>query len=261
MNKLINNYMRRANMAYNNNNDGKFKKQSLGINLETSLFTGGSEVGGMGFSTFGGRFQISFWKAGASGHSRDLNNRIGVDFLQALQLDAWLTALMAKRAAEFAAGGASAYTPFEPVVYSIDSPVNGQMKNFGALSFSTVEIDGINRIKMVHSIDGDVKNEFIFLHTRNQNILTCDTGTLPVTYPIDNAEVTINGLQVFLKSWIDSQWNIGAATKLFFKRSGGGGNYNHGGNNNGGGNQRDGGDSEGYSNPVYGGGQDDNLPY
>ena len=228
-----------------------FKKPvTLGVNLENGYFSEDGQSG-CGISSYAGRLNLKFWKKGEkSSDNRD--NTVSLNINQAMLLNNALAYIIKSRQASLESG--ANYADITNLSMTLDGVVNGQPMVFGILRFDTVEIDGINRIKLTVTRN-TTSNSIVFCDRFLKSALAVDS---PFRTRYDVMDSSFLRFCMDINGYCNFAWSQGAFNKIYAAITGGsrpaGGN---GGGHSGGYN---GGKSapryESNSNPVFDDGEE-----
>ncbi len=234
---------------------GKFRTTSMGCNTDNPFF---SALPGTGFklSSYAGRLQLKFWKAGEnSGENRD--NQISLNIQQSYLLAKIISFIKTTRTTQFMAGGADGYLDLPgPLFLNLEGKANGEMTNFGTILFGTTDIDGVKRVTMTVT-KGTTSNIVVFADGYIKTALGDESPLATVT---DIMEISFNRFvkeveeYTGFSSWMQAAFNklFGTITNRGGNGGGNGGGYNNGGGNGGGGYNNGGGGYGGGSQRVGG---------
>lgn len=229
------------------------KPMSLGVNLESGFF---SEDGssGFGMTSFGGYLGLNFWKKGEKS-SENKDNKITLNINQAMILNNYLKYFIMDRDAAYKSESPTLqYRKINNVSLMIEGFINNQVTVFGVIRFDTVEIDGINRIKMTVT-KNNTTNSVVFCDKILKTAIPHDSG-IKMNYDILDTSFIRFCMEV--NNYVNFSWSQGAFNKILnVIRPRSNGNSHHNNSSRGGqsSNNR-------YSNSNdYSSNSDDDLPF
>lgn len=188
------------------------KELSMGVRLENGYFSMDGDTG-FNISTFSGRLTFTFWKKGekSSDNANPNDNKLTLNINQVIILNKILAFIIQNRQSEYLSKGIEGYSNITNISLPIQGMISNQLITFGTIRFDTVEVEGINRLKMTVSKDS-YNVSFVFCDKYMKNIFS-DTSKIKLGYDI--FDTSFLRLCTEVNNYLNFSWQMGAFNKLF----------------------------------------------